>query len=89
MIDHLNTGEIDCIITSGHARETEWNIGFSFKSGKFVPKNGKIAGKNINGELKEIVVANPKIVNAVGNCLMGNVNDKECMTINWMGSGAI
>ena len=34
-------------------------------------------------------MTNPKIVNAVGNCLLGNVNNKECMAVNWMGSGAV
>ena len=76
-------------MTSGHARETEWNIGFAYKSGQFLPKNGKIVGKNLTGEIKEITVTNPKVVNAVGNCLLGNVNNKECMAVNWMGSGAV
>ncbi len=54
-----------------------------------MPRNGKIAGKNLSGELKEISSDNPKIVNAVGNCLLGNVNNRECMAVNWMGSGAV
>lgn len=29
--------EVDMLITSGHARETEWNIGFSFPGGQLRP----------------------------------------------------
>ena len=35
--DAIEGKDVDMIITSGHARQTEWNIGFSFPGGQLRP----------------------------------------------------
>ena len=71
---------VDMIITSGHATEHDWTIGYSFTAGKLIPIDGNLYGKTLKGE--EIPVRhtkNPKVYSACGNCLMGHITEKNCM----------
>ena len=82
---------VDMVVTSGHATEHDWHIGFSFKSGKLVSKEGgKLFGLTLEGKL--IPVANngsPKVYSAAGNCLMGHVTGDSCMALSWMHSAGV
>ena len=76
---------VDMIITSGHATEHDWNIGYSFPSGKLVPIDGKLCGRTLNGELVPVKHGNsPRVYSACGNCLMGHITEKNCMALAWM-----
>lgn len=78
----------DLVVTAAHARET--NLEMPFSLGNILCKDGTLYGsdhfakKNI--DLKES--GKRKVYFAVGNCLIGNVNNtKESMAIAWMNSG--
>ena len=78
---------VDMVITSGHATEQDWNIGYGFKSGKLVPLEGKLHGRTVNGDLLSVEPnGKPKIYSAAGNCLMGHITGKNCMALAWMHS---
>lgn len=78
----------DLVVTAAHA--TERNLEMPFSLGNLRPKDGKLYAdfKDNPQFLKES--GKRKVYFAVGNCLIGNVNNtKESMAIAWMnGSNA-
>ena len=73
---------VDMVITSGHATERDWNIGYAFKSGKFRCHAGQLYGCELTGSKIDVKrTRSPKIFSAAGNCLMGHVSDENCMTL--------
>ena len=83
--DEKNDKGVDMIITSGHATEHDWSIGYSFPSGKLVPVEGNLCGRTLHGEVVPVKSRNnPKVYSASGNCLMGHITEKNCMALAWM-----
>ena len=78
----------DLVVTAAHA--TERNLEMPFSLGNIMAKDGKLYARdhyaNTTWDLKES--GKRKVYFAVGNCLIGNVNNtKESMAIAWMNSG--
>ena len=81
---------VDMVITSGHATERDWNIGYAFKSGKFRCHAGQLYGCELSGSKIDVKhTRSPKIFSAAGNCLMGHVSDENCMALGWMHSASV
>ena len=88
--DEQNDKGVDMIITSGHATEHDWSIGYSFPSGKLIPLDGNLVGLTLKGEVAPVQCnKNPKIYSACGNCLMGHITEKNCMALAWMHSANV
>lgn len=78
---------VDMMVTSGHATERDWNIGYSFKSGQFICPTGEMVGRALDGSIHPIKHnGKPKILSAAGNCLIGNIDRENCMALAWMHS---
>lgn len=78
--DALNNAQL--FVTSGHASENNWSIGYAYKNGFFVAQNGNLYGvpSQESGEKPFLVEATgSKIHFASGNCLWGNINKPCCM----------
>ena len=77
----------DMLFTSGHASERDWSIGYSFKSGRFVCQSGDLIGKSLDGG-SHLITSNgrPKILSACGNCLLGHIDQPNCMALVYMHS---
>ena len=78
----------DLVVTAAHA--TERNLEMPYSLGNIMAKDGKLYARdhfaNTTWDLKES--GKRKVYFAVGNCLIGNVNNtKESMAIAWMNSG--
>ena len=83
--DEKSDEGVDMIITSGHATEHDWNIGYSFPAGKLISIDGNLCGMTLNGDKLPIQCKdNPKVYSACGNCLMGHITEKNCMALAWM-----
>ena len=81
---------VDMVITSGHATESDWNIGYAFRSGKFQCHAGQLYGCELSGSKIDVKhTSSPKIFSAAGNCLMGHVSDENCMALGWMHSASV
>ena len=89
LVDILNHYQPDLFITSGHATEREWNIGFRFRSGQFKCANGRLYGLDTKNVKHEIDSPNPKVYMPIGNCLMGHLKDKDAMALAWMNSAGV
>lgn len=91
LIAELVKGEAQLFITSGHATQKDWMIGFSYKNGFFVAQpGGKLAGKDTAEVLHEIISDVPRVHLGVGNCLIGDISNAEnCMALSLIHSAGV
>lgn len=81
--EQLNDAEL--FITSGHATELNWSIGYAYKNGFFVSKEGSLYGFPSNSDPFPIKSNGSKIHIAAGNCLLGHINDPHnCIALSLM-----
>lgn len=85
----INAGDADVLITSGHATERDWQIGFRFRGGQIRSRSGQLFGVDTKGQTHPIVSSNPKVYLASGNCLAGHIPDREAMVPAWIHSGGV
>jgi len=74
----------DLFVTSGHATERDWQIGFRYRNGHFRSSEGRMSGVTTTGEQFEIRSNNPKVYLPIGNCLMGHIDGPNAMALAWM-----
>jgi len=79
IVDFFNDEKPDCFITSGHATEHDWQIGYSYKDGQLRCKDGQLFGLDTQKQKHAIRSPNPKVHLPVGNCLIGRVPGPDCM----------
>lgn len=84
LAETLTTGSADLFVTSGHATERNWQIGFRYKNGTFQSKQGQMYGFPLEGEPFEIASSEPRVYMAIGNCLMGHIDGPDAMALAWM-----
>jgi len=89
LVAALNDYQADLFVTSGHATERDWQIGYRYRNGSFRPKGGQLIGYDTAGKTHPIHSPNPKVYLAVGNCLMGHVNGPDAMALAWMNSAGV
>lgn len=79
IVDYFNDEKPDCFITSGHATEHDWQMGYSYKNGQFRCKDGQLFGLDTANQKYPIDSPNPKVYLPVGNCLIGHVSGRDSM----------
>ena len=89
LADTLNTYKAQLFVTSGHATERGWQIGFRYRNGSFRCKDGQLYGLDTKKQRIAITSPNPKVYLAVGNCLMGHINSPDAMALAWMNSAGV
>lgn len=89
IVDALNNDKPDVFITSGHATETNWQLGFSYRNGYFKCKNGQLYGQDTDGKRHDVHSSNPKVHLPVGNCLIAHISNRECMALALMHSAGV
>jgi len=89
LVDVLNVYRPDLFVTSGHATDRDWQIGYSYANGQFRCKDGVLFGVDLKRHGYPIRSPNPKVYLPAGNCLMGRIRDKQSMALAWLGSGGV
>ena len=89
IVDSLNNDQPDVFITSGHATERDWQLGFSYRNGYFRCQNGQLYGLDTKGQRHPVNSPNPKVHLPVGNCLIAHIPDRECMALALMHSAGV
>jgi zinc protease len=84
LVDTLNVYKADLFVTSGHATEKDWQIGYRYRNGSFRCKQGQMFGLDTAGKRHDINSPNPKVYLPIGNCLMGHIDSREAMALAWM-----
>lgn len=89
IVDSLVEYRPDVFLTSGHATERNWQIGYSYKNGYFRCEGGQWYGVDSEGERFDINSSNPKVFLGIGNCLIGHIPDRECMALAIIRTGGV
>ncbi len=89
LVDSLNDYKPQMFVTSGHATERDWQIGYRYRNGSFRCKNGVLYGLDTAGQRKDVNSPNPKVYLPIGNCLMGHIDGPDAMALAWMNSAGV
>ncbi len=89
LVDLLNNYGPDLFLTSGHATERDWQIGYAYRNGSFRSEDGKLYGLDTAGQHYPVDSSNPKVYLAVGNCLMGHIDSRKAMALAFMNSAGV
>ena len=89
LVNTLNEYRADLFVTSGHAGERSWQIGFRYRNGQFLCAKGRLYGLDTQGKRHPIDSPNPKVYMPVGNCLMGHVDGRDAMALAWLNSAGV
>lgn len=79
----------DLFVTSGHATERDWQIGFRYRNGQFKSDAGQLYGQPTDGKKFAITSDHPRIYMPIGNCLMGHIDGEDAMALAWMNSAGV
>ncbi len=85
----LTTDKSQLFVTSGHATERDWQIGFAYRNGQFVSKGGHLFGVDVQGKRFAIESNEPRVYLAVGNCLMGHIDGPDAMALAFLNSAGV
>ena len=85
----LNDAVTDLFVTSGHATERDWQIGFRYRNGQFRSGGGKLWGVDTFDVKIPIESPNPKVWLPVGNCLAGHVDGPDALALAFMNSAGV
>lgn len=89
LVDLINDGAPDLWVTSGHATERDWMIGFRYQNGYWKSKAGQLYGEDTQGGKFDVKSPNPKVYLPIGNCLMGHIDGQDAMALAYMKSAAV
>ncbi|MCP5520361.1 MAG: hypothetical protein H7A46_02285 [Verrucomicrobiales bacterium] len=89
LVKSLNDFQPDLFVTSGHATERDWQIGFAYRNGSFRHADGRLFGLDTAGDRFPVDSPNPKVYLPIGNCLMGHIDRPDCMATSWMNSAGV
>jgi len=89
LVDALNDYRAQLFVTSGHATERDWQIGYRYRNGQFRSAAGKLFGVDTLGNRYPIDAPEPKVYLPVGNCLMGHIDGPDAMALAWMNSAGV
>jgi hypothetical protein len=87
--DELADYRPELFVTSGHATERDWQIGFAYRNGTFQSEQGKLFGVDTKGQKFSIQSDNPKVYLPIGNCLMGHIDGPDAMALAFMNSAGV
>jgi len=89
LVDTLNVYKADLFITSGHATQRDWQIGYRYRNGSFRCKDGRLYGLDTRRRRHDVTSPNPKVYLPIGNCLMGHIDSTQAMALAWMNSAGV
>jgi len=89
LVKALTEYQADLFVTSGHATEHDWQIGYGYRNGQFRCENGVLYGLDTQGKRIPLRSPNPKVYLPVGNCLMGHIDGTNSMALAYLNSGGV
>jgi len=89
LVDGLNVYQAQMFVTSGHATERDWQIGYRYRNGQFRSQAGRLFGVDTRGERFPVNSPNPKVYLPVGNCLMGHIDGPDAMALAFLHSAGV
>jgi len=89
--DAFNAMPVDYFMTSGHASERDWQIVYNQDRGKLVhTKDAGLQFVEPGGKARhDLKSASLKVYLGAGNCLIGNIDRRDCMAVAWMHTAGV
>ena len=87
LVQALNEHPPDMFVTSGHATEEDWQVGYNIRAGSFRHEEGQLFGRDTRGKRYDINSPAPKVYLPYGNCLIGHIPRQDCMATAWIHTG--
>ena len=90
LADAFNTIPVDYFVTSGHARERNWQIIYNKNKGMLVhTAEAGLKFLEPSGASHNLTNASLKVYIGAGNCLIGHVDSRACMATAWMHAAGV
>jgi hypothetical protein len=89
LVDLLDDYRPQLWVTSGHASERDWMIGYAYRNGTFRCQKGQLIGVDTAGHRFPVQSDNAKVFLPVGNCLMGHIDGPDAMALAYMKSAGV
>lgn len=90
LADAFNTMPVDYFVTSGHARERNWQIVYNQNKGMLVhTAEAGLQFVEPGGVRHDLNNASLKVYVGAGNCLIGHVDRRACMATAWMHAAGV
>ena len=89
MVDTLNDYRPQLFVTSGHASEHDWMLGYRYRNGFFRCQDGQLYGLDTHQHRFAVHSDNPKVYLPVGNCLIGHIDGRQAMALAYMKSAGV
>jgi len=88
-VEVLNQHDCDIITTSAHATEHAFYLDQMKGSDGYIThnENGDIYGIDIHGKIHHVNAKKPKIYYSPGNCDIGHIDGKSCLSLGWIHNG--
>ena len=80
---------VDYLLTSGHATERDWQIGYTAPNGEIRSRGGNLYTLGLDGARHPFSAPASKVYMAAGNCLIGHMPDREALALAWMHGGGV
>ena len=80
---------VDYMVTSGHATERDWQIGYTAANGEIRSRAGNLYTLGLDGGRHPFSAPASKVYMAAGNCLIGHVTDREALALAWIHGGGV
>lgn len=77
------------IATSAHATQHDWDMGYNGPNMKMDHENGRLFCIDTDENRFAVMNNEPKIYIGAGNCLIGDIDQDDCMATSWMHSGGV
>ena len=85
----LEDPQTGLFITSGHASERNWQLGYTYPNGHWQSGEGIMTAVDLTGKKHEVKSPHAKVYLPVGNCLMGHIDGPDAMALAWMNSAGV
>ena len=89
LVTGLNEYNADLLVTSGHATEHDWQVGYRYRNGQFRCQDGQLFGLDTKGNKLPVSSQHARVYLPVGNCLMGHIDGPDCMALAFMNSAGV
>jgi zinc protease len=89
VLERLQKDKIQFLATSGHATEHDWQMGYCGPNMQMRHKEGALVAIDTKEQAWAATSTEPKVYFANGNCLIGNIDQVDCMALSWMRDGGV
>jgi len=83
----MNNLNPQLIATSAHASEHDWDMGYNAPNMQMDHQDGQLFCIDTLEHRYAMTNNGPKIYIGAGNCLIGDIDQQDCMATSWMHSG--